>query len=344
LRAEPFFKTRVRRVESEENAMTFSRRRFLHLAGSAAAFSAISCVAWARTYPTRPVRLIIGFAAGGAGDALARLTGQWLSDRLGQPFVIENRPGAGTNIGTEVVVKAPPDGHTLLFVTPANAINATLYPELSFDFSRDIAPVAGLIRVPNVMVVHPSVPVTTVPELIAYAKANPGKLNFAAGGIGTSGHLAGELLKMMAGINMVLVPYRGAAPAITDLLAGQVQMYMGPLSTTIENVKAGKLRAVAVTTATRSDALPDIPTMAEFLPNYEASTFQGIGAPRNTPVGIVDKLNKEINAAFADPKMKARLADFGTLLPGSPADFGKLITDETEKWAKVVKFAGIRPD
>lgn len=323
--------------------MTFSRRQFLHLAAGAATLPAISRVAWAQTYPTRPVRLIIGLAAGGPADALARLTGQWLSEQFGQPFVIENRPGGGTNIGTEVVVKAPPDGHALLFVTPANAINATLYPKLSFDFSRDIAPVAGLVRVPNLMVVHPSVPVATVPELIAYNKANPGKLNFAAGGLGTSGHLAGELFKMMAGINMVLVPYRGAAPAMTDLLVGQVHIYFGPLPVTIENVRAGKLRALAVTTATRSNELPEIPTMAEFLPSYEASTFQGIGAPRNMPAEIVDKLNKAINAAFADPKMKARLADFGTLLPGSPAEFGKLIADETEKWGKVVKFAGIKP-
>jgi len=287
----------------------------------------------------------VGYAAGGPGDALIRLTGQWLSERLGQPFLVENRPGAGSNIATEAVVKAPADGHTLLYVTPANAINATLYPKLSFDFIRDIAPVAGLIRVPNVMVVHPAVPVATIPELIAYAKANPDKLSQAAGGIGTSGHLAGELFKMMTGIKMVLVPYRGGAPALADLLVGQVQVYFGPISATIEQIKAGKLRALAVTTATRADELPNVPTMAEFVPGYEASTFQGIGAPRGTPAEIVDKLNAEINSAFADPKFRSRLADMGgTVLSGAPADFGRLIAEETGKWAKVVRFAGIRPE
>jgi tripartite-type tricarboxylate transporter receptor subunit TctC len=321
------------------------RRRFLQLAAAAAALPVLSRFALAQAYPTRPVRLIVGFAAGGPGDALVRLMGQWLSEQLGQPFVIENRPGGGSNVATEAVVKAPPDGHALLFVTSANAINATLYQKLSFDFIRDIAPVAGLIRMPNVMAVHPSVPATTVPELIAYAKANPDKLSQAAGGIGTSGHLAGELFKMMTGVNMVLVPYRGGGPALTDLLAGLVQVYFGPTPASIEYIRAGKLRALAVTTATRSEALPNIPTMAEFVPGYEASTFQGVGAPRNTPAEIVGKLNKEINATLADPKIKARLADLGgTVLPGSPADFGKLIADETEKWGKVIRFAGIKPE
>ena len=325
--------------------MRIRRRQFLRLAAGAAALPALPSLACAQAYPTRPVRLVIGYAAGGAGDALARLTGQWLSERLGQPFVVENRPGAGSNMGTEAVVKAPPDGYTLLFITPANAINATLYPGLGFNFIRDIAPVAGLLRVPNVLVVHPSVPAATVPELIAHAKANPDKLSQAAGGIGTSGHLAGELFKMMTGIAMVVVPYRGGAPALTDLLVGQVQVYFGPMPVTIEYIKAGKLRALAVTTTARSEELPDIPTMAEFLSGYEASTFQGIGAPKNTPADVIDTLNREINAALADAKIKAWLADQGGMvLSGSPADFGKLIADETEKWAKVVKFAAAKPD
>jgi tripartite-type tricarboxylate transporter receptor subunit TctC len=325
--------------------MTIARRHFLRLAASGALLPGLSSLALAQNYPERTVRLVVGYAAGGPGDALIRLTAQWLSERLGRPFVVENRPGAGSNLGTEAVVKAPPDGHTLLYVTPANAINATLYPKLSFDFIRDIAPVAGLIRVPNVMVVHPSVPADTVSELIAYAKSNQDKLSQAAGGVGTSGHLAGELFKMMAGIRMVLVPYRGGAPAVTDLLVGQVQVYFGPISATIEHIRAGKLRALAVTTVTRSDELPDVPTLAEHLPGYEASTFQGVGAPRNTSPEIIDRLNREINAAFTDPKFKARLAEQGgVVLAGSPADFGKLIVDETEKWAKVVKFAGIKPD
>jgi tripartite-type tricarboxylate transporter receptor subunit TctC len=325
--------------------MTPSRRLLLQWALSTAALPALSSAGFGQTYPTRPVRLMVGYAAGGPGDALIRLTGQWLSERLGQPFIVENRPGAGSNLAAEVVVKAPPDGHTLLYITPANAINATLYPKLSFDFIRDIAPVAALIRVPNVLVVHPSVPAVTAPELIAYAKSNPDKLSQAAGGIGTSGHLAGELFKMMAGINMVLVPYRGGAPAVTDLLVGQVQVYFGPISATLEHIRAGKLRALAVTTATRSHELPDVPALGEHLPGYEASTFQGIGAPRHTPSEIVVRLNREINAAFSDPKIKARLNDQGgTVLPGSPADFHKLIVDETEKWSKVIKFAGIKAD
>lgn len=323
--------------------MNLPRRQFLHLAAAAAVVPAISRIAWAQTYPTRPVRLVIGFAAGGPGDAVLRLIGQWLSERLGQPFIVENRPGAGSNIATEAVVKAPPDGHTLLFVTSANAINATLYPKLSFDFVRDIAPVAGVALVPNVLVVHPSVPARSIPELVAYAKLHPGKLSQAAGGIGTSGHLAGELFKMMAGIDMVLVPYRGGAPALTDLLIGQVQVYFGPISATIHQIRDGRLCALAVSMATRAEELPDVPTIGEFLPGYEASTFQGLGAPAKTPPDVVARLNNEVSAALADPAMKAKLVEMGnTVLSCSPATFGKLIADETEKWAKVIKFAGIK--
>ena len=321
------------------------RRQFLHLAAGAAALPAVSRIARAQTYPTRPVRIIVGFPPGGAADIAARLMGQWLSERLGQPFVIENRPGAGSNIATEAVVRAPADGYTLLLVSTSNAINATLYDKLNFNFIRDIAPVAGIIRVPHVMEVNPSVPAKTVPEFIAYAKANPGKINMASAGIGAAPHVSGELFKMMTGVDMVHVPYRGAAPALTDLLGGQVQVMFDTMPSSIEYIRAGKLRALAVTTATRSEALPDIPTVGDFVPGYEASAWYGVGAPKNTPAEIVDKLNKEINAGLADPKMKARLADLGgTVLAGSPADFGKLIADETEKWAKVVKFAGIKPE
>jgi tripartite-type tricarboxylate transporter receptor subunit TctC len=321
------------------------RRKFLHLAAGAAALPALSRIAWAQTYPTRPVRIIVGFPPGGVGDILARLMGQWLSDRLSQPFVIENRPGAGSNIGTEAVVRAPADGYALLLATPPNAINVTLYDKLNFNFIRDIAPVSGIIRVPLVMEVHPSVPVRTVPEFIAYAKANPGKINLGSGGNGTTTHVAGELLKLMAGIDMVHVPYRGGAPMLIDLLGGQVQVTFDPMPSAIEYVRSGKLRALAVTTATRSEALPDLPTVADVLPGYEASTWYGVGAPRNTPSEIIAKLNIEINAALADPKMKARLADLGGMvLAGSAADFGKLIAEETEKWAKVVKFSGAKPD
>ena len=323
-------------------------------------FRAVNFCIWQRALPrSRPCRAspgrkpirrgrcasIVGFAAGGAPDILARLMGQWLSERLGQPFVIENRPGAGSNIATEAVVRAPPDGYTLLLVSPANAINATLYDKLNFNFIRDIAPVAGIIREPHVMVVNPSVPAKTVPEFIAYAKANPGKLNMASAGNGTAAHVAGELFKMMTGVDMVHVPYRGAAPALTDLLGGQVQVMFAAMPASIEYIRAGKLRALAVTTATRSEALPDIPTVGEFVPGYEASAWFGVGAPKNTPAEIIDKLNKEINAALADPKIKARLADLGgTVLPGSPADFGKLIADETEKWGKVIRAANIKPE
>jgi tripartite-type tricarboxylate transporter receptor subunit TctC len=326
--------------------MDLPRRQFLRVtAAGAAALPAMLRFAWAQNYPTRPVRIIIGAPPGGPTDTSARLIGQWLSERLGQPFIIENRPGAGTNIGTEAVVRAPADGHALLLVTAANAINATLYDKLNFNFIRDIAPVATIIRQPFVMLVHPSVPAKTVSEFIDYAKANPGKLNMASAGNGTGTHVAGELFKMMAGVNMVHVPYRGAAPAMTDLIAGQVQvMFILPI-TAIEHVKASKLRPLAVTSATRLEILPDIPTVSEFLPGYEASGFFGVGAPKTTPAEIIDKLNMEINAALADPKIKARLADEGGgQFALSPADFGKLIADETEKWARVVKFAGIKPE
>ena len=325
--------------------MKLPRRTFLHLAAGAAALPAVSRLAREQDYPTRPVRIIVPFAAAGAFDIMARLIGQWLSERLGQPFVIENRPGAGTNIGTETVVKAPPDGYTLLLAGTPNAINATLYEKLNFNFIRDIASVAGISRAPLVMAVHPSVPATTVPEFIAYAKANPGKISMASAGIGAPSHVSGELFKMMAGVNVVHVPYRGAGPALVDLLAGQVQVGFPSMPSSIEYVRAGKLRALAVTSATRSGALPDTPTVGEFLPGYEASASYGIGVPKGTPVEIIDMLNKEINAALGDPKMKAKLADLGgDVLALSPADFGKLIADETEKWGKVVKFTGIKAD
>ena len=290
-------------------------------------------MATAQTYPTRPVRLIIGYPPGGSADITARLLGQWLSERLGQPFVIESRPGASTNIATEAVVRAPPDGYTLLLVAPANAINATLYEKLNFNFISDIAPVAGIIRFPNVMVVNPLVPAKTVPEFIAYAKANPGRLNMASSGNGSTIHVSGELFKMMTGVNMVHVPYRGGAPALTDMISGQVQVMFDNVPTSIEFIRAGKLRALAVTTATRSEVLPDLPTVADFVPGYEASAWYGVGVPKGTPDDIIDKLNKEINAILAEPKAKARLADLGaSLLAGSSADFGKLVADETEKW------------
>jgi tripartite-type tricarboxylate transporter receptor subunit TctC len=325
--------------------MKLPRRNFLHLAAGAAALPAVPRIAWAQAYPSRPVRLILGASAGGGFDIVARPMGQWLSERLGQPFLIEIRPGAGTNIATEAVVRALPDGYTLLLASAANAINAALYDKLSFNFIRDIAPITGIMRVPSAMMVHPAVPAKTVPEFIAYAKANPGKINMASGGIGTPGHLSGELFKTMTGVNMVHVPYRGLAPALTDLLGGQAQVLFGALTSSIEYIRAGKLRALAVTTTARSEALPDLPTIGEFLPGYEASQWYGIGAPKNTPVEIVDRLNKEINAALADPKIKARLADLGgTPLVGSPADFGKLIAEETEKWGKVIRAANIKAE
>jgi tripartite-type tricarboxylate transporter receptor subunit TctC len=316
-----------------------ARRQFLHLAAGAVALPAFSRVAVAQTYPARPVKLVVGFPPGGGNDIVARLIAQWLSERLGQPFVVENRPGAGTNIATEAVVRAQPDGYTLLFVAPSSAINATL------NFIRDVAPVASLIRLPNVMEVNLSVPVKTVPEFIAYAKADRSKINMASPGVGTSVHLSGELFKMMAGADMLHVPYRGTAPALTDLLSGQVQVMFGTMTGSIEYIRTGKLRALAVTTATRAEALPDVPTVAEFVPGYEASTWYGIGAPKSMATEIIDKLNKEINAGLADSKIKAQLADLGgTVLAGSPAEFGRLIADETEKWAKVVKFSGAKPE
>jgi len=325
--------------------MKLPRRKFLHLAAGAAALPAVSRVARAQTYPSRPVRIIATSAAGGAQDILARLMGQWLSERLGHSFVIENRPGGGGNIGTEAVVRAPPDGYTLLLVSAVNIMNATLYDKLNYNFLSDIAPVAGIIRVPNAMVVHPSVPAKTVPDFIVYAKANPGKINMASAGNGTMVHVAGELFKMMAGVDMVHVPYRGGGPALTDLLGGQVQVMFPTTVSSIEYVRAGSLRVLAVTTAMRSEALPGLPTVGEFVPGYEASAVFGLGAPKNTPTEIVDKLNREINAALADPKLKARLADLGgTVLALSPADFGNLLADETDKWGKVIRAANIKPE
>ena len=323
--------------------MKLPRRNFLHLAASAAALPAVSRIAWAQAYPSRPVRLIIGFAAGGTQDVIGRLLGQWLTERLGQQVFIENRPGAASNIAAEAAIRSPPDGYTLFMIGPNNAINASVYDKLRFDIVRDSAPVAGIIRVPNVMEVNPAVPVTSVPEFIAYAKANPGKINFASGGVGTSVHVSGELFKMMTGVNMVHVPYRGSGPALTDLLGGQVQVMFVDLPSSIEYVRSGKLRALAVTTAMRSEVSPDIPTVAEFLPGYEASGWNGVGAPKNTPAEIVERLNKEINAALADPKMKVRLAELGTTpFMLSSTDFGKFIADETEKWAKVIRAANIK--
>jgi len=325
--------------------MQLPRRRFLSLAAGAVAAPVVSRFAWAQTYPARPVRVIVGFAAGGPTDITARLIAQWLTERLGQQFIIDNRPGAGSNIGTEAVVRAPPDGYTLLIVGATNAVNTTLYEKLTFNLIRDIVPVAGIIRVPLIMEVHPSVPVKTVPEFIAYAKANPGKINMASGGNGTTLHVSGELFKMMTGVDMIHVPYRGAGPMLIDLLGGQVQVAFDPMPSSIEHVRAGRLRPLAVTTAIRSEALPDVPPVGDFVPGYESSTWYGVGAPRNTPPEIVEKLNREINSALADPKMKARLADLGNVgLSLSPAEFGQLIADETEKWSKVVKFSGARPD
>jgi tripartite-type tricarboxylate transporter receptor subunit TctC len=325
--------------------MKLPRRNFLHLAAGAAVLPLMPRGAHAQTYPSRQVRLVVGATAGGGFDITARLIGQWLSERLGQPFVIENRPGAGSNIATEAVVRAPPDGYTLLLVTSANAINTTLYEKLSFNFSRDIAPVAGITRVPEVMVASLSVPSSTIPEFIAHAKANPGKLNMASGDVGTTAHLAGTLFRKMTGIDVVHVPYRGTAPALTALLGGQVQVMFSSMLSSIAYVRAGRLRALAVTTATRSDALPDIPTMNEFVRGYEASIWFGVGAPKATPAEIIEKLNKEINAALTDPMMKARLADLGgAVLALSPADFEKLIADETEKWGEVIRAANIKPE
>ena len=325
--------------------MKLARRQFLQVAAGAIATPVLSRVACAQSYPSRPVRIVVGFAPGGPSDSLARLMGQWLSERLGRPFVVENRPGASGNIAAETVVRAAPDGYTLLMVSTTNTINPTLYDKLSFDFLRDIAPIAAMTREPHVIVVNPSVPAKTVPEFLAYARANPGKINMASPGNGTGPHMAGELFKTMTGVDMVHVPYRGAGPAYTDLLGGQVQvMFPGPAGS-IGYIRAGQLRVLAVTTTTRFELLPDVPTVGEFVPGYEASSWFGIGAPRNTPVEIIDTLNKEINAGLASPPLKARLADLGgTVLPGSPTDFGKLIADETEKWGKVIRAANIKAE
>jgi tripartite-type tricarboxylate transporter receptor subunit TctC len=323
--------------------MKIPRRRFLHLAAGAAAFPAYSRIARAQAYPSRPVRIVVGFPPGGGGDIVARLTGQWLSERIGQPFIIENRPGAGSNIATEAVVRAAPDGYTLLLATTPNAVNATLYEKLPFNFIRDIAPIASISRVPLVMVVNASFPAKTVPEFIAYAKANPGKINMASAGNGVTDHMSGELFKMMTSVNMLHVPYRGAAPALTDLLGGQVQVSFASMPAAIQYITAGKLRALAVTTATRSEVLPEVPTVGEFVAGYEASVWYGVGAPKNTPAEIIGKLNKEMNAALADPRIKPRFADLGGIpMPMTPTDFGKLIADETEKWGKVIRTANIK--
>ena len=325
--------------------MQLRRRSILRLGAAALAAAIAPRFARAQVYPTRPVRIIVGFPAGGGGDIVARLMAQWLSERLGQQFIVENRPGGASNIGTAAAAQAAPDGYTLLLATAANTVNATFYENLNFDFVRDIAPVAGIVDLPLVMAVNPAFPGKTVPEFIAYAKANPGKLNMASPGTATPPHVAGELFKMMTGVDVQHVPYRGDAPAIADLLGGQVGVFFGTLSGSMQYIRAGRLRALAVTTAKRQDALPDVPPMSDFLSGFEASAWLGLGAPKNTPATIVSTLNKEINAALADPKMKARLADLGlTGLPGSPDDFRKLVVDDVVKWAKVIKFAGLRPD
>ncbi len=322
-----------------------NRRRLLCLAAGAAALPAVSRFAWAQAYPTRPVRIIVPLAPAGTSDIIARLMGQWLSERLGQQFVVENRTGAGTTLGTEAVVRAVPDGYTLLMADVSAAFNATLYDKLNFNFIRDIAPVANVVRVPNVIAVHPSFPAKTVPEFIAHARANPGKVSMATAGIGSLAHVFGELFRMMADVDLVAVPYRGGGPALIGMLSGQVDVIFVPTPASIEYVRAGRLRALGVTSTTRVEILPDLPPVAEFVPGYEASSWFGICAPRNTPAEIVDKLNREINAGLSDPKIKARFVDMGgAALPGSPADFGKLIVDETEKWAKVIRAANIKPD
>ena len=326
--------------------MKLPRRTFLHLAAGAAALPEVLRIAWAQAYPTRPVRVVVGQAAGSGSDAVARLIGQFLSERFGQQFVIENRPGAGGNIATEAVVRSPPDGYTLVLVNTSSAIDATLYDKLNFDFMRDITPITGIANFEFVMEVNPSVPTKTLPEFIAYAKANPGKINMASAGIGSAHHLFGELFKMMAGVEMVHVPYRGSTPALTDLLGGRVQVMFDATTSSLPHIRAGKLRPLAVTTATRSELLPDIPTIGDFVPGYEAHGWIGFGAPKNTPAAVVDRLNNEINSAISDSSIKARLIDLGGLVlpPSSPADFGKLIADETEKWAKVIRAANIRPE
>jgi tripartite-type tricarboxylate transporter receptor subunit TctC len=325
--------------------MKIPRRKFLNLAAGATLLPATSQIARSDSYPSRPVHLIVFYAAGGGNDIIARLMGQWLSERLGQAFIIENRPGGGGNLGTEYVVRAEPDGYTLILSSTANTVNASLYDKLDFNFIRDIAPVASISYEPNIMVVNPAVPAKTIPEFIAYAKANPGKINYASAGIGSSQQMSGELFKMMAGVDMTHVPFRGTAPALESLLAGQVQLMFASMPATIEHVRSGQLRALGVTIPKRSDVLPDVPSVSEFLPGFDASVYYGIGAPRNTPPEIVDRLNKEINAGLADSQLKARLVELGSAtLPGSPADFGRFIANETEKWAKVVKFAHIKAE
>jgi tripartite-type tricarboxylate transporter receptor subunit TctC len=325
--------------------MKLSRRNFLRLAAGAAALSSVSRIAWAQAYPSRPVRLIVGFAAGGGYDIVARLIGQWLSERLGQPFVIENRPGAGTNIATEAVVRAPPDGYTLLLIGSTNAINVTFYQKLNFNFIGDIAPVSSITQQPQAMLANPSFPAKTLPEFIDYAKANPGKVNMSSPGAGTISHLAGELFKMMAGVNLVHVPFGGNGPALTALLGGQVDVSVASLPSSIEYIRTGKLRGLGVTTAMRAEALPDVPSVGEFVTGYDVTAWYGVGAPKGTPVDIIDKLNKEINSGLADPKLKARLADFGgTPLALSPADFDKFIAQETEKWGKVIRVTNIKAE
>jgi tripartite-type tricarboxylate transporter receptor subunit TctC len=332
-------------LNTGEISMKLRRRRFLQLAGGAAALPALPRAAAALDYPTRPVRVIIGYPPGGSADLTARLTAQWLSERLGQQFIVESRAGAGTNIATEAVVNAAPDGYTLLLAAPANATNVALFAKLNFDFRRDIAPVAGLIRFPDVVVVNPSTPIHSIPELIAYAKANPGQLNFASSGIGSTIHVAGELFKMMTGVDIVHVPYRGGGPALVDLISGRVQLMFDNLPTSLEFIKSGKLRPLAVTTAARAEVVPNLPVVADFVPGYEASAWYGVGVPKGTPAEIIGKLNAALNAMLADPVAKARFTDLGaSLLPGSPADFGKLIADETDKWGKVIRFAGIKPE
>jgi tripartite-type tricarboxylate transporter receptor subunit TctC len=317
----------------------------LHLAAGAVTLPALSRGAVALDYPTRPVRIVVGFAPGGTTDVVARLVGQYLSERLGQPFIVENRPGAGTNIATEEVLHARPDGYTLLLVTVSNAINASLFKEISFNFLRDAAPVAGIMQVPNVVVVNPAVPVKTLPEFIAYAKANPGKIAMASGGVGSSSHMSGELFCMMAGINLIHVPYRGEAPALNDMVSGQTQVMFDLLSASIGFIRDGKLRPLAVTSSTRSQALPELATIADILPGYEATSFEGLAAPKGTPQDIVERLNKEVNAALADATFRARMIDLGgQTIPGSPDDFSKLVAHDTEKWAKVIKFADIKPE
>ena len=332
-------------VPTKGNHMKLPRRQFLHLAAGALALPAVSRIANAQSYPSRPVRVIVPFAAGGGTDITARVIAQWLSERLGQSFVVENRPGGGTNIGTEAAAKSPPDGYTLLMVGASNTVNPTLYDKLNFDLIRDFAPIAGVIRAPQIVVANPVLPLRTLPEFIAYAKSNPSKVNMASSGNGSAAHLAGELFKMLAGVNMQHVPYRGGGPALLDLIAGQVQVYFAGMPEAIEYVRADKVRALAVTTTSRAEALPEIPALAEFVPGFDSSIWFGLSAPRNTPISIVDLLNKEINAGLADPRIKARYAELGsTVFPTAPAEFAKFIADEVEKWGRVVKFSGAKPE